>query len=416
MQQLQWRSDAFPEIFGDSYLPFGNGRSYGDVCLNAGQTLIDCRPLNRLIEFDVTSGVLRCESGVLLSEILQFAVPKGWFLPVTPGTQLATLGGAIANDVHGKNHFSAGTFGRHVLRFELLRSDGSRLVCSPTENSGFFNSTIAGLGLTGVICWAEIQLRTVETAYVDQENIRYGALNDFFELASSSKEDYEHCVAWVDCLADGDNLGRGIFTRSNHSKRPGPDGTLNTGTRLSVPFELPFPVINKLSLGAFNELYYRKQGAEPSLAHVSYQSFYPLDAIKHWNRIYGTRGFFQYQCVVPVDGMKDAVRDLLKCIAKSGEGSFLAVLKSFGALRSPGLLSFPMQGATFALDFPNRGDRTLKLLAQLDHITRTAGGRIYPAKDARMSADFFQTAYPEWANMNEFIDPKASSSFWRRVT
>jgi FAD/FMN-containing dehydrogenase len=414
-----WRADRLPvdQLNGDSFLPFGNGRSYGDVCLNERGVLLDCRPLDRFVQIDAKAGILRCESGVLLSEILARIVPLGWFLPVTPGTRFVSLGGAIANDVHGKNHHRAGSFGRHVRRFELLRSDGSRLECSPEHNAEWFAATIGGLGLTGVITWVEIQLQGVANACVRQEVIRYGELGEFFRLARESDESHEHTVAWVDCLARGAKLGRGLFTRANYAESE--QGRLPTSPRMRVrfPIDPPFSLVSGPVLKLFNTLYYHRQRSECVASRVHYESFfYPLDAILAWNRVYGARGFFQYQCVVPSGSMEEAVREILERIAASGVGSFLAVLKLLGDRSSPGLLSFPMPGATLALDFPNRGDKTLSLLEQLDEVTRTAGGRLYPAKDARMSAADFQQAYPNWKSLEELRDPQISSSFWRRVT
>ncbi len=416
--RLDWRNDALPARLGEaSFLPFGNGRSYGDVCLNDGGKLADCRGLNRFVDFDGDTGILRAEAGVLLAEIHALTVDRGWFLPVTPGTQYATLGGAIANDVHGKNHHRAGTFGRHVRRFELLRSDGSRLECTPVENAGLFNATIAGLGLTGIVTWAEIQLQAVPSAYIDQETIRFGKLEEFFELARESDIDFEHTVAWVDCAPSGDDLGRGLFTRGNHAKDIGSDPPKAPSRRVSFPVDPPFTLVNSWTLRAFNELYYRRQRADrvQSLQHYE-PFFYPLDTINAWNRVYGSKGFLQYQCVIPEAEMEDGMREILSRIGRSGMGSFLAVLKVFGNQPSPGLLSFPMPGATLALDFANLGKRTFELLDTLDDVTRAAGGRIYAAKDARMSAADFQAAYPAWRDMLEHADPGVSSSFWRRVT
>lgn len=418
-RKLYWSDEPLPmeAAANKSFLPFGNGRSYGDVCLNDGGVLFDCRYLDRFINFDSDTGVLRCEAGVLLAEILQLAVPRGWFLPVTPGTQFVTTGGAIANDVHGKNHHKAGTFGQHVRCFQLLRSDGTRMVCSPNENVEFFRATIGGLGLTGVITWAEIQLHRVNNAFIDQEIIRYKNLDEFFVLAHESDQPYEHTVAWVDCLAKGKALGRGLFVRGNYAKPLEKAVPIPSKLHLTFPIDPPFGFINGLTLRLFNNLYYRKQLSESVQGVVHYQPFfYPLDAIYSWNRIYGAKGFFQYQCAVPSEQMEGAIREILERIGKAGVGSFLAVLKLFGDRPSPGLLSFPLPGATLALDFPNNGQRTLQLLDQLDEVTRAAGGRVYPAKDARMQPGDFQQGYPNWTKMIEFVDHNISSSFWRRVT
>lgn len=398
-------------------LPFGNGRSYGDVCLNDGGVLLNCRRLDRFIKFDPETGILRCESGVLLSEILKLIVPRGWFLQVTPGTQFVTVGGAIANDVHGKNHHRNGTFGRHVRALELLRSDGARLVCSPTENSELFAATIGGLGLTGVITWAEISLKPIRSAYVHQEVIRYRCLDEFFALAGASDRTHEYTVAWIDCLATGPRIGRGFFIRGNHAEGITKKARSTPSKRWAIPIDPPFSLVNGIGLKIFNALYYRKQIADRVSRCVHYQShFYPLDRIHDWNRIYGSKGFFQYQCAIPEEGAREAIKALLSRIAASDTGSFLTVLKVFGDMRSPGLLSFPRPGATLAVDFSNNGKKTLELLDQLDDITRDFGGAVNPSKDARMGARDFQRGYPSWRNFERYVDNKFSSTFWRRVT
>lgn len=370
---------------GQPMLVFGNGRSYGDVCLIEGGHLLLSRGLDRFISFDVKRGLLRAEAGVLLSEILQLIVPKGWFLPVTPGTRFVTLGGAVANDVHGKNHHRAGTFGHHVRALELLRSDGSRRVCSPTENPDWFAATVGGLGLTGLITWVEIQLRAIEGPWIRAESRRFANLGEFFSLAEDSDLAHEFTVAWVDCAASGSHLGRGILLSGDFAPIGAQYGRRPMGHGLiKVPFTPPLSLINSLSLKAFNSIYARKPVGQ-SLIHYE-PFFYPLDAIGHWNRIYGPKGFLQYQCVLPPETAEPALSALLGRIARSGQGSFLAVLKRFGDRPSIGMLSFPRPGVTIALDFPMLGIRTLQLLDDLDEVVADAGGVLYPAKDARMSS------------------------------
>lgn len=401
---------------GKTVLPYGNGRSYGDSCLNTGGVLIDCRGLDRFISFDGDTGVLRCEAGVLLADILDVAVPRGWFLPVSPGTRFATVGGAIANDVHGKNHHRAGTFGCHVRCFELLRSDGKRLFCSPDENREYFQATIGGLGLTGVVTWAEIQLKPVANPYIDQESIRFNDLAEFFRLSEESDGEFEYTLAWIDCLAMGASLGRGLFVRGNHAPAVTGEAPKAPRERLSVPFAPPLSLVNGLSLRAFNALYYRKQRGDRVSSQVHYRPFfYPLDAIANWNRLYGPKGFYQYQCVLPLARGEAGMGEILQGIAAAGLGSFLAVLKVFGGHPSPGLMSFPRAGVTFALDFPNNGAKVRSLLDQLDAITGEHGGAVYPAKDARMSPELFRQAYPALDEFAEYVDPAFSSSFWRRI-
>jgi len=413
-----WRDDPFPGTEGKSALPFGNGRSYGDSCLNDGGFLLDVRKLDRFLSFDRTTGILRCEAGVLLSDILSFSVPQGWFLPVTPGTKYVTVGGAIANDVHGKNHHRSGTFGCHVLRFEILRSDDSRILCSPYENRDFFSATIGGLGLTGVILWAEIALKPIASPLIRSETIRFGDLSEFFILSEESDRDYEYTVSWIDCLGQGKSLGRGLFMRGNHaSPLVSSPGSCSSRKVRNFPVALPFSMVNALTLRVFNTVYYRKQVRKHSEKLGPYDPFfYPLDGIGCWNRMYGRKGFYQYQCVIPEDREGTAVRRLLSAIARSGEGSFLAVLKHFGNLSSPGLLSFPRPGITLALDFPNRGEKTLSLFNRLDEIVASSGGAVYPAKDARMSGKSFRRFFPKWEEFLRFKDPGLSSDFWRRVT
>jgi FAD/FMN-containing dehydrogenase len=395
-------------------LPYGYGRSYGDSCLNDGGVILDMRGLDRFIAFDPASGVLRCEAGVLLSEILELIVPQGWFLPVTPGTQFVTIGGAIANDVHGKNHHRAGTFGCHVRQFELLRSDGSRRLCSPGQNPDWLAATVGGLGLTGVITWAEIQLRRIANPLIEEEIIRCHNLLEFFAISKQSDASHEYTVMWIDCLARGKNLGRGLFMRGNHAAPlHGRKAPKAPGLRLSVPLTPPLSLINHASLRLFNSVYYRK----PAGRHLNHYApfFYPLDGMRQWNRLYGPQGLLQYQCAIPLPAGEAAIREILDRIAAAGAGSFLAVLKVFGNPPSPGMLSFPLPGVTLALDFPNLGEFTLKLLNQLDEVVDAAGGRLYPAKDARMSGAHFRRWQPRLEEFKKYLDPRFSSGFWRRV-
>ncbi|MGI9291808.1 MAG: FAD-binding oxidoreductase [Gammaproteobacteria bacterium] len=417
-RELAWRSDSLPQALEgtESILPYGNGRSYGDVCLNRGGTVLGTRSLNRFISFDPEIGVLRCEAGVLLAELLRLSVPAGWFLPVSPGTRYVTVGGAVANDVHGKNHHHAGTFGRYVRAFSLWRSDGGRMLCTPEENTDMFNATIGGLGLTGLISWVELQLRPINGPLLKEESLKFANLDEFFRLSEASDEDFEYTVAWVDCASKGDALGRGLFARANHIDKVPDKVVVDNGPSFSVPVEPPFSLINSFSLKLFNSWYYRRQRDRRKVRNVHYQPFfYPLDSIGNWNRIYGPRGFLQYQCVLPGDDGREALRDMLTLIADSGNGSFLAVLKIFGDKPSPGLMSFPRPGVTLALDFPNNPG-VMKLLDSLDDLTRGVGGAVYPAKDARMSRESFRAYFPVWEAFSEYVDPGFSSSFWRRVT
>lgn len=396
-------------------LPYGNGRSYGDVCLNADGTLIRTGQANRVIGFDRESGRLVCEAGILLKDILELVVPHGWFLPVTPGTRFVSVGGAIANDVHGKNHYTHGSFGHSLLRFELLRSDGTRMVCSPDENAPWFRATVGGLGLTGLITWAEIQLMPIDNRFMLTETRRFGDLDAFWALNAEAETRWPYTVAWIDCLAAQRHRGRGIYLSARHA--PAQSAAPDWRERpLRFPLDPPVSLVNRLSLRIFNTLYYhRRLPAGPRLTHYA-PYFYPLDRILEWNRIYGRKGFYQYQCVIPPDSAQYGIRNLLEIIARHGTGSFLAVLKTFGSRPSLGMLSFPRAGATLALDFPDEGSRTLRLFAELDAVVRETNGAIYPAKDARMPGNLFRAGYPAWRTFAEHIDPRFSSSFWRRVT
>jgi FAD/FMN-containing dehydrogenase len=414
---LHSRYDRFPALAASAtVLPFGNGRSYGDSCLNVGGALLQTRSMDRFIAFDRDTGVLACEAGVLLAEILRLVVPAGWFLPVVPGTCHITVGGAIANDVHGKNHHHAGTFGGHVRRLELLRSDGERLVCSPSENTQCFEATIGGLGLTGVVTSAELQLRRIPGPRMALETRRFTNLDEFFSQCEEAERTSEYTVAWIDCLGRGKQLGRGLLQRADHAAAVASDPGA-APRKVTVPFPLPVSLVNGLSLRVFNTLHYHRQLAGTTQTRPSFQSFFfPLDGILHWNRLYGPTGFYQYQCVVPPVAARDAIAELLDTIARSGQGSFLAVLKRFGSMSSPGMLSFPREGVTLALDFPNKGAAVERLFESLDRIVGDAGGTLYPAKDGRMPGALFRSGYPRWQEFSQYIDPACSSSFWRRIT
>ncbi len=394
-------------------LAFGLGRSYGDSCLNDGGYLIDTSALDHVLSFDTGTGRIRCAAGVSLASILQVAVPRGWFLPVTPGTKFVTIAGAIANDVHGKNHHCAGTIGCHVTQFELMRSDGSRFLCSPEQNPEWYAATIGGLGLTGIIVWAEIQLKKILSSKITVDTTAFRSLSEFLDITRESERDgFDYTVAWIDCLS-GRNA-RGIFYSGKHADTGGLVATGANASGPRVPFALPEFALNRVTVKAFNTLYALKAGKKKT-ENIDYDPFfYPLDAVRDWSLIYGRRGLTQYQCVVP-DGESEAFQEILRVISDSGEGSFLGVIKKFGNIASPGILSFPRPGLTLALDFPFRGERTLRLFDHLDRIVLSAHGALYPAKDARMSRDMFEASYPNLERFRRFVDPHLSSGFWRRV-
>jgi FAD/FMN-containing dehydrogenase len=390
----------------------GNGRSYGDVCLNPGGRLWRMTGLDRFIAFDPASGRLRCEAGVLLRDIQQMSLAHGWLLPVTPGTQMITVGGAIANDVHGKNHHALGTFGEHVLGLRLARTDGTVIDCAPGLQSAWFAATVGGMGLTGVIVEAELQLRRVSGPWLVTESVPYRSLDEFFHLADGSEAGWEQTVSWIDCLS---GIHRGLFFRANLANIPDLDVRAG-GKPKRVPFVPPLSLVNGLSLRAFNELYFRKNSLTAGRAIAHFEAYnYPLDNLHDWNRIYGPRGFYQYQSVVPRGAGLDATRAMLDAIRTSGQGSFLAVLKTFGERPNVGMMSFPRPGVTLALDFPNRGERTARLFERLDAIVREAGGRVYAAKDARMPRALFESGYPRLAEFLHYRDPGISSAMSRRL-
>lgn len=400
----------------EEYLCYGLGRSYGDSCLNSTGTLIDTTGLSKIIHFNPESGLLRCEVGLSIAELLKEYMPRGWFVPVTPGTKFITIGGAIANDIHGKNHHRAGNFGNHITQFELLRSNGDRLICSRSENSDLFSATIGGLGLTGMITWAEFQMKKISSPLIECENIKFGTIDEFLALSAISDERFEYSVAWVDCASAGKKLGRGIFMQGNHKSSNDPSFKWQ-GNQIPFPFEAPDMMLNSLSIKAFNLLYYNKQFTKIQHTDVDFNPFfYPLDKIHEWNKMYGKRGFLQYQMVIPFESGSKVLIEILKKIAAAREGSFLAVLKTFGNIPAEGMMSFPRPGITLALDFGFNGERTLKLLENLDAIVRECGGAVYPAKDARMSHESFTRYFPRYEEFSKYIDPNFSSDFWKRVT
>jgi decaprenylphospho-beta-D-ribofuranose 2-oxidase len=391
---LRAQGDAGPLVADRSgIVARGNGRSYGDASLGLAG-VIDMRRLDRLIAFDETTGRLTCEAGLMLADLLEFSVPRGFFPPVTPGTKFVTIGGMIASDVHGKNHHGAGSFGRHIESLDLLTADGQMHRCSATEEPELFQATCGGMGLTGVILAATFRLIRIETPLIRQETFAAANLDEAIRLFEASGG-WTYTVAWIDCLARGDKLGRSLLYRGEHATQ-GETGdaplVLPVRRRRSVPVDLPGGLLNRWSVAAFNELYYRR--GKPGTSYVDYDTyFYPLDAILDWNRIYGRAGFVQYQCVIPKTDGKAGLTRLLDEIAAHGRASFLAVLKLFGP-GDAGYLSFPMEGYTLALDFP-ADSASFSLLRRLDTITAAHGGRIYLTKDACSGAALLRQGYPQ---------------------
>lgn len=364
----------------------GNGRCYGDASL--GEHIFSTQKLNKFISFDRLNGVIECESGVLLSDILEIIVPQGYFLYVTPGTKFVSLGGAIASDVHGKNHHAEGCFSEYVLEFSLMNERGEILKCSRNENEELFWATIGGMGLTGIILSAKIKLKNIETAYIRQESIKAENLDEIFNLFEES-EDWTYNVAWIDCLQKGKNIGRSILMRGEHTLKAELEPEMQEQCLIlkkkptpTIPFYFPSFVLNNLSVKIFNFLYFNKQRKKIVRSFVDYETFfYPLDVINNWNKIYGKKGFIQYQMVIPKEKGKEGMKQILQTIANSGNGSFLAVLKLFGKNNPLAYNSFPFEGYTLALDF-KVNKKLPKLVAQLDEIVEQFGGRIYLTKDS----------------------------------
>ncbi|WP_417431467.1 FAD-binding protein [Halpernia sp.] len=387
----------------------GNGRCYGDSAL--AEHIFSTKKLNKFISFDRINGVLECESGVLLSDILEISVPQSYFLYVTPGTKFVTIGGAIASNIHGKNHHFEGSFCEFVLEFTLMNERAEILNCSRTENQELFWSTIGGMGLTGIILKAKIQLKKIETSYIRQENIKAENLDEIFNLFEESKN-WTYTVAWIDCLQKGKNIGRSILMRGEHallselpqklSQKP-----LEIKRKFSptIPFYFPGFVLNNLSVKIFNYFFYAKQRSKFLKNIIDYETFfYPLDAINDWNKIYGKDGFIQYQMVIPKENGKEGMRKILETISKSGNGSFLAVLKLFGKGNPEAYNSFPMEGYTLALDF-KVNKKLKKLVQKLDEIVEDFGGRIYLAKDSMSKSsltDYLQnTRNPKFNSLQQ---------------
>ncbi len=417
LKPLHWQGDFPAAIAGaiSGALPVGMGRSYGDVCLLKEGTLVPTIGMNRLLDFNAETGLLTAEAGITLAQILDFAVPRGYFLPVTPGTKYVTLGGAIANDVHGKNHDVTGSFGNHVPCFELMRSDGTRMLCSQRENPDWFAATIGGMGLTGLITWAQLRLQPIVSRMIDYQGIQFHGIDEFLDL-KKQYENVAYTVSWVDCVSTGKNFARGIFMLGDHSKVPSELKT-TPKPKLVFPFNAPGFALNRASVSLFNTLFFHKQMKSHVKMLQDYEPFfYPLDKVLHWNRMYGKRGLLQFQYAIPWEHAKEGTEAILKEIAKSGLASFLAVLKTFGDIPSLGMMSFPQAGIMFALDFPIKPNVSFPLMQRLGDMTLEFGGRLYPAKDACMTASQFQAFYPKWQQFSKYKDPALTSSFWERVT
>ncbi|MCF2219923.1 MAG: FAD-binding oxidoreductase [Chlorobi bacterium] len=364
----------------------GNGRCYGDSSL--GEHIFSTKKLNKFISFDRLNGIIECESGVLLSDVLEIAVPQGYFLYVTPGTKFVSVGGAIASDVHGKNHHAEGCFSEYVIEFKLMIENGDIINCSREENSDKFWATIGGMGLTGIILTAKFKLKNIESAYIRQESIKAENLDEIFNLFEES-ESWTYTVAWIDCLQKGKNIGRSILMRGEHAfQHELPQKFKEKPLRLkkkfepTVPFYFPGFVLNALTVKIFNYFYYKKQSKKEVKNFIDYETFfYPLDFVHDWNKIYGKSGFIQYQMMIPKESGKEGMKKILETIANSGNGSFLAVLKLYGKENPEAYNSFPFEGYSLALDF-KVNSKLKKLIDQLDDIVEQYNGKIYLTKDS----------------------------------
>lgn len=383
----------------------GNGRCYGDASL--GESIFSTKKLNKFISFDRLNGIIECESGVLLSDVLEVSVPQGYFLYVTPGTKFVSIGGAIASDVHGKNHHAEGCFSECVIDFKLMTENGEIITCSRDENQEKFWATIGGMGLTGIILSARFKLKNIETAYIRQESIKAENLEEIFQLFDES-ESWTYNVAWIDCLQKGKNIGRSILMRGEHafahelpkkySKNP-----LRLKKKFSptVPFYFPGFVLNALTVKIFNWLYYKKQSKKEVKNFTDYETFfYPLDFVNDWNKIYGKSGFIQYQMMIPKETGKEGMKKILETIANSGNGSFLAVLKLYGKENPQAYNSFPFEGYSLALDF-KVNSKLRKLVDQLDDIVQQYNGRIYLTKDSMSRSSL--TGYLKNVESSKFV-------------
>jgi FAD/FMN-containing dehydrogenase len=417
--------DVLNQVNGSSIIARGLGRSYGDAALNErGSVLLGTR-LHRFNSFDSSTGILECEAGATFSEIIDTFLPRGFFPAVTPGTRFVTVGGAIAADVHGKNHHRDGSIANFVEGFDLLLASGEILICSRAQNTDTFWATIGGMGLTGVIVQAKLRLARVQSGYVAVDFKKTANLDQTLSAFAADDANYQYSVAWIDGLAKGAALGRSVLMRGNHARLSDLPVEFHDRALLppqvrhrNVPFHFPSFALSPLTVRLFNSRYYCRHEDGRQILHFD-EFFYPLDAVEHWNRVYGRRGFYQYQAVFPQSDGGSGLRELMEKVSNSGRASFLAVLKSMGE-RSGGLLSFPMPGLTLALDLPNAGRRTVDLLRDLDQIVLRHGGRVYLAKDATLTRENFEAMYPDLPRFKEVqqqLDPsnRFSSSLARRL-
>lgn len=419
--ETAWLTPTKPGAIGriigntDTLIARGAGRAYGDAAIGAGTT-VSTLSMDRMIAFDPQSLELTVEAGVMLDDVIRTFQPRGYFPASVPGTKFVTVGGMVASNIHGKNHHKASTFGSHVTRIRLVGADGKSTACSPTEQSELFRATIGGMGLTGIITEVTFRMQKVETAFMRNELLVARNLDEAMRIFEESLG-WSYTVSWIDGLARGNALGRSLIIRSEHAKlselggwrarqplKPAPHAFLN------VPFNMPAMTLNTLSVSAFNQLVYWNgvRQAGPRIDHWN-SNFFPLDAVHHWNRIYGARGFFQHQCVIPKARSRDAIGEILDRVARAGNPSFLSVLKLMGPDEA-GLMTFPMEGYTLTLDFPV-SRKSFELADALDAIVLAHGGRLYLTKDSRQSRAMVEAGYE---NLPRFRDLRAASGAARK--
>ncbi len=389
---------------GADFIPRGNGRCYGDASL--GQRTISTLKYDKILSFDSATGIFECQSGLILDQILEVIVPRGWFLPVTPGTKFITVGGAVASDVHGKNHHVDGSFSNHILDMDIVLASKKVITCSPQMNEDLFEASCGGMGLTGLITRVKFRLKKIETSFMKQKQIKARNLEELIQLFQTYHQ-YTYSVAWIDCLKKGEQFGRSILMLGEHARlsdlniqQQGDPLQLPKKKQINFPFNLPSWVLNTFTVKAFNLLFYAKNFKPEINNLISYDPFfYPLDAILHWNRGYGKNGFVQYQFVLPLEA-KPGLIEILNRISDRGLGSFLAVLKVFGKQES--IISFPKEGYTLALDFPVKPG-LMEFLDELDQVVLRYGGRLYMSKDARMKPEVLQSGYPDLGKFKDIV-------------
>ena len=417
-------TEELAKIDGRHRIARGQGRSYGDAALLSDGLVIVTDKLSKISSWDHTQGLLTAESGMTLAEILEAPETRGWFPSVVPGTKQVSLGGAVAADIHGKNHHRVGSFGNHVIELELLTAAGDLVTCSPKSRPELFWATVGGMGLTGIITRVTVRLIPNETEYMVVQHAPTRNLEEALELSESSDYDDEYSVVWLDCVARPRTLGRGVFISGHHARLDELPAKFrsrhsNPPKVRRVPFDFPRWLLNQFTVGVFDDLYYWQQGRRRSPFISNYDSFFfPLDRIGDWNRMYGSRGFIQYQSVLPTQTAVRGLNEMLAHMLKRRRSSFLTVLKRFGP-ENKGLLSFPVAGYTLTFDFPVEPD-LFPFLDEFDRIVLEHGGRVYLAKDARMSREVFSQMYPglgEWLRLKSEIDPHNifSSDLSRRL-